>query len=154
MKTVHSEVNESHHMTFPRSKLGLVLVMAYLGVALYCDFQAFTYSDFAGFFASIPFGLILLAVFRFFSPDAFVSSGLFTNWLFIGLTIAGNVVIYYWLGSGVANSVAFARRSKSALVIVLLVTAVIVIVVGSGVLMLRNMSEAQPGIPYRPLGGR
>jgi hypothetical protein len=93
-------------MALPKSKLGLTLVIVYLGFAAFFDYLALTHSDYAGFFPAIPFGLVYLGILQWLNPIfqwGSLTYAPFRNWWFIVPTTLGNVIVYYWLGIGISH---------------------------------------------------
>jgi len=97
-------------MQFPKSKAGWSLVAIYLAVSSVLIYQAFTCTgwvcDLVEFPATIPFGVLYLLVLRWLNP-VFVFGNIvsepFRNWYFIIPTLAGNSVVFYWLGVGMGK---------------------------------------------------
>jgi len=97
-----------------------MFVVAYLGFAADGYYKAFANPDalggLAGFWPSLPFGIIYFFVLKwlnlifYFNGAGFDGSSYppiismpFNQWLFVIPTIAGNAIIYYWLGVGVSK---------------------------------------------------
>jgi hypothetical protein len=103
-------------MSVPRSKTGWSFAVLYAGVAAYLIAQALTCADWmcdlVEFWAAIPFGLVYLALLKLLDLGS-VAYAPFTNWFFIAPTVAGNAVIYYWLGVGVEKLFARVHRRKA-----------------------------------------
>jgi len=114
-----------------KSKVGWIFVAAYLGFATCFYYKAFTDKSFhgglAGFWPSIPFGIIYLYALEglnniyYFNGAGFDGSSYppiismpFNQWLFVIPTIVGNAVIYYWLGAGISKGFRrfFSKRSE------------------------------------------
>ncbi len=100
-------------MRLPRSIAGWICVVFYCGLAGYLLVQAFTCGDWVcdlvALPATVPFGLVYLAVLKALDPVysfGDITFAPFRNWLFIVPTIAANAVIYYWLGVGIAKLIA------------------------------------------------
>jgi hypothetical protein len=97
-------------MKLPKSKIGWVFVAIYLVMASYLVYQAFTCTgwvcDLVEFPATIPFGLLYLALLKWLNP-IFVFGSItynpFKNWFFIIPTLVGNSIVFYWLGVGIGK---------------------------------------------------
>lgn len=95
-------------MRFPKSKIGWAFVVIYLALSACLVYRAFTcigwMCDMVEIPATIPFGLVYFPLLRFLNPIFFFGSityAPFRNWYFIIPTLAGNSIIYCWLGIGV-----------------------------------------------------
>jgi hypothetical protein len=108
-------------MRLPKSKFGWAFVAIYMACDTFLVYLAFTCTgwmcDTVELPATIPFGLLYLALLHFLNPlFAFgsITSAPFRNWYFIIPTFVGNAVIFYWLGVGLGKLCTRLVRKASA----------------------------------------
>ncbi len=97
-------------MQLPKSRIGWAFVGVYWLLSSFLIYLAFTCSgwlcDMVELPVAVPFGFLYLALLKGLNPIfAFgaISYAPFRNWFFIVPTLAGNSIIFYWLGAGVGK---------------------------------------------------